>query len=154
MWCVVASELWERHVRCRCRCLCIKRSVTSVTKDSTFASLGSQQLGNGAYNTSWKTARTEMKNPVWSTGWPATTAIRLTSAKPGAQRAHALRNMLRTSGTDALTCRPPRTTRSSTNTAFHSRLFRSTTSPVLPGGEWKRHCTSAQKRTRWTKTED
>ena len=68
---------------------------------------------------------------------------------------HALRNMLRTSGTDASTCRPPRTTRSSTNTAFHSRLFRSsTTSPVLPGGEWKRHCTSAQKRTRWTMTED
>ena len=24
VWCVVASELWERHVRCRCRCLCIK----------------------------------------------------------------------------------------------------------------------------------
>ena len=72
-----------------------------------------------------------------------------------AQRAHALRDMLRTSGTDASTCRPPRTTRSSTNTAFHSRLFRSsTTSPVLPGGEWKRRCTSGQKRTRWTKTKD
>ena len=24
VWCVVASELWERHVQCRCRCLCIK----------------------------------------------------------------------------------------------------------------------------------
>ena len=106
---------------------------------------------------SWKTAHTEMKNPVWSTSWPATTAIRPTSAKPGAQRSHALRNMRRTptSGTDASTCRPRRTTRSSTNTAFHSKLFRSsTTSPVLPIGEWKWRCTSAQKRTRWTKTRD
>ena len=62
--------------------------------------------------------------------------IRLTSTKPGAQRTHALRNMLRTSGTDALTCWPPRTTRSSINSAFRSRMFgSSSTSPVLPGGE-------------------
>ena len=33
VWCVVASELLEHHLRCRCRCLFIKRSVSSVTKE-------------------------------------------------------------------------------------------------------------------------